>query len=341
LPQIDPAGRFPFKTRRLSESEAKTTRGVDLWRILASEAHMTARLVLRSFLPALAAGTIAAGLAAAPQNARESRERTVFVSAVTKDNVPVPGLGVDDFKITEDGKAREVLRVAQAKTPMQIALLLDNSQAVEPLVMDLRKAAAAFVQRVMDTSPGTEMSVWTFGERPVTEVNFTTSTVALLRGAGGVISRSQSGAYMLQAVPDASRALKKIGATRPVIVVFASEQGPEFGDNRAARVIEAVKASGATVWSIAFQGSGLTPYSNTPEGRERMEVLNTVTVDSGGENRGVLAASEPTFISVATMLTSQYEVTYGRPVSMVPPTKMTVTVSRPNVRLWSPHWAPQ
>ena len=289
-----------------------------------------------------------AGLAFAPAAAqsgaanRESRDRHVFVSVVDKNSAPVPGLTPADFAVTEDGISREVLKASTATAPMQIALLIDNSDAAESLIPDLRKAASGFVDRILQASPNSEIMVMTFGERPVTEVPFTSSSIALLRGTGGLLSRSGSGAYLLDAIPDACKALTKHGATRPVIVAFASEGGPEFSENRHARVIEAMKAAGPALWTIAYQPPGglSARLENTSEGRERMEVLNTVAMDAGGENKVTIAPSglESTFASIAEMLTSEYDVLYSRPVALIPPQKMTVDVKRPGVRVWAPHW---
>jgi len=307
-----------------------------------SESHWARRLVMVVSVVGAVALVPAPPLGAQ----RESRERHVFASVVDKNSAPISGLGIADFTVTEDGVAREILKVSPATAPVQIALLIDNSDAAEPLIPYLRKAASAFVQRVLEASPASEISIVTFGERPVTEAPFTSSAIPLLRATGSLIWRSGSGAYMIQAIMESSKALKKHGATRPVIVAFTSEEGPEFSDYRHERVVEALKAAGATLWTVAFQPPAsrtTAEFANRPEGRERSEVLNAVANDSGGENKVVLAPSaiQDTFMSVATMLTSEYDVTYGRPVTLVPPQKLAVTVKRPGARLWAPRWAEQ
>jgi VWFA-related protein len=307
--------------------------------------HWAGRLVM---VVSVAAGAalVAAQPVGAQRESRESRERHLFASVVDKNSAPIPGLGVDDFTVTEDGMAREILKVGPATAPLQIALLIDNSDAAEPLIPYLRKAATAFVQRMLEANPASEISIMTFGERPVTEVPFTSSAIPLLRATGSLIWRSGSGAYMIQAIMESAKALKKHGATRPVVVAFTTEAGPEFSDYRHERVVEALKAAGATLWTAVYQPPAsrtTVDYATRPEGRERMEVLNAVTVDSGGENKVVLAPSaiQDSFLSVATMLTSEYEVTYGRPVTLVPPQRLAVTVKRPGARLWAPRWAEQ
>ena len=51
------------------------------------------------------------------------------MSVVDKKGVPVTDVTPDDLVVREDGVAREILRVEPATDPMQVALLVDNSQA--------------------------------------------------------------------------------------------------------------------------------------------------------------------------------------------------------------------
>ena len=72
-------------------------------------------------------------------------QRSLYVSVLNDAGAPVPDLGPSDFIVREDGLAREVLRVAPATDPMQIAVLVDNSQAARDDIADMRKALHAFV----------------------------------------------------------------------------------------------------------------------------------------------------------------------------------------------------
>ena len=93
--------------------------------------HPRMRILL---LPALIAAAIAGVMLTsgihAPLRKLASRERTLFVSAVDAKGEPVEGLGPDAFVVREDGRRREVLRVSRATEPIDLALLVDNSQAV-------------------------------------------------------------------------------------------------------------------------------------------------------------------------------------------------------------------
>ena len=77
----------------------------------------------------------------------QAQQRVIYVSALDEKGAPVAGLGPSDFVVREDKVAREVLSVAPATEPMQIALLVDNSQAAEPYIRDLREALTGVHQR--------------------------------------------------------------------------------------------------------------------------------------------------------------------------------------------------
>ena len=62
--------------------------------------------------------------------------------------------------------------------------------------------------------------------------------------------------------------------------------------------------------------------------------------NDGGENKTVLSsqALESAFLARAAILTSRYDVVYGRPEALIPPTKMEIDVKRPDVRVMAPRW---
>src|SRR5918993_1132183 len=90
--------------------------------------------------------------------AAQARERTLYVSAVDEKGEPVEGLGPDAFIVREDGRRREVLRVSRATEPIDIALLVDNSQAASDDITFLRESLAKFVARM---APGNHIAVIT------------------------------------------------------------------------------------------------------------------------------------------------------------------------------------
>ncbi|MBE3074077.1 MAG: GvpL/GvpF family gas vesicle protein, partial [Actinobacteria bacterium] len=147
-----------------------------------------------------------------PPQARDARTRDVVVSVVDAKGAPVSGLAAADFLVREDGVAREVLKAGPATAPMQIALVVDDSQAATQAVQQLREGLTAFVDKMKGRA---EMSLITIGERPTSLVAYTTDTTALKHAIGRVFSRPGSGAYLTEGILDVSTGLRKRHPSRP------------------------------------------------------------------------------------------------------------------------------
>src|SRR6266853_1780711 len=75
----------------------------------------------------------------------QALQKSMYVSVVNKAGAPVPNLTPSDFIVREDNVSREVLRVAPADEPMQIAVLVDTSQTARDDISHMRTALPPFV----------------------------------------------------------------------------------------------------------------------------------------------------------------------------------------------------
>src|SRR5262245_23782251 len=169
--------------------------------------------------------------AAAPQQAtdREARQRVVSIS-VTKDEAPIRDLKMTEVTVKEDGANREILSVAPALPPTHMALLLDDSEASQPLVNELRTGAGGFLHAFEGNTPAPNVALWTFGERPSRVTEYSTNIAIAGAAATKFFSRTGAGAYFLEAILDVCKDLKKQEAARPIIVAYVTEDGPEFSN---------------------------------------------------------------------------------------------------------------
>ncbi len=298
---------------------------------------MTYTLTIRRAL-GVAAAALAVATAPLDAQQRERREQHVYVGVSSSDDTPIKDLKPEDFTVREDGVAREVLRATAGLGPTHVALLVDDSEASQQAVADLRTALSSFVKKMFAASEGLQMSYTTFGERPTKQVDFTNSPATIEKSVGRLFHRTGAGSYFLEALQETAKDLKKREAPRPVIVAFLVERGPEFSSTVHQAVADSLKGVGASLWTVVLQ-EGAQSLA-TSEQRERALVLGDVTKESGGDNKTILSrqAIESAFASRVALLTSRYDVVYGRPDSLIPPTKIEVDVKRKDVRVQAPRW---
>jgi VWFA-related protein len=274
-----------------------------------------------------AAASVALLCSAVSLGAGQSVERRLYVSVLDEKGAPATDLSASDFVVREDGTAREVLRAGRATDPMQIAVLIDDTQAATRMILDQRLALQAFVKALHQ---GNEMALLTFGERPGILVAYTSSLSALLAGVDKVFARPGSGSYLLQAIVETTRGMQKREATRPVIVAITTE-GEEFSNDYHVTVVEALLKSRAQFHAIVRTTGEPSPTNDG--NRNRTFVLADGTQTTGGRREFVLSDTALTMKleELASEIRNQYLLVYVRPQTLIPPSKLEVSVRRPGL----------
>jgi VWFA-related protein len=256
----------------------------------------------------------------------QAKPTDVYVSVLDNKGQPVEGLGITDFTVREDNVAREVLKVAPATEPLTIALLVDDSQAAHEGIQQIRDGVKSFITNLADKG---DIALITFGERPTIVVDYTKDQKRLLDAAGRLFPRTGGGSYLLEALVEVSKGLQKREAKRPVIAVLMLED-VEFSNRYYQQVLTELDKSGAALHVLAIgQPSGDT----SDEVRNRNMVIAEGTERTGGRRDQLLAisATPEKMKQLAAELSKQYVVTYARPETLIPPEKVTVTVTRPGL----------
>lgn len=280
-----------------------------------------------------------AGLGVSHLNAAQPRLRSAIVSVLDRNDAPVSDLTVNAITVHEDGRAREVVRVSPAPPPGAIALLIDDSQAAMPVVRDLRQALTMFADEITDLQPAPPVRLTTVGDRPTVLVDFIPTFSAVSRGIDRVMPRSGSGSTLLEAIVETSRDLRARELAQPVIIAFVVEAGPELSATTRAHVEDALERANASLWVIALAAP---PGVTAPDiNRERAEVLGDVTERSGGRTRFVLTSQElpKAFAEIGQLLLSRYEITYGRPETLIPPSRIEIRARDAVLKVLTPRWA--
>ncbi len=255
------------------------------------------------------------------------RTRDVYVSVTNSSGAPVTDVTPADFVVREDGVAREVLKVAPATAPLQIALLVDDSTVSEPSIQRVREGVKAFITALRGKA---EIALIEIGERPTILVPSTTSTEALDRGIGRIFARSDAGAYLLEGVQEAAQGFTKRDAARAVIVALTFENATEFSTETYERVVQDLDRAGAELNILSI---GTPVVSNTDEMRNRNLLIAEGTQRTGGRREQVLSdlGIAEKMKQLALGLTSQLVLTYAHPDTLIPPEKLSISAARPGL----------
>jgi hypothetical protein len=151
----------------------------------------------------------------------------------------------------------------------------------------IREGAENFVTALAGKA---EISLQTFGERPTVAVEYTTDQKKLLDGVHRIFARPGAGAYLMEAIVEASKGLEKKKAARPVIAVLMIDRGVEFSNNYYKTVLDAIGKSGASLNVISL---GPVHQNMSDEIRNRDQVVAIGTDETGGRRDNVLAFNRP------------------------------------------------
>ena len=269
-----------------------------------------------------------AGASVAPTPApAQARSASVYVSVLDAKGAPVSDLTPADFKVREDGVAREVLKVQPATEKLSVALLIDDSAAARDAIQMIREGAQDFIKALDGKA---EIAVITFGERPTIVQDYTTDQKRLINAVTRIFARSGGGSYFMDAIVETSKGFAKRKPARPVIAAVLVEDPHEFSNRYYTQVLDDLAAGGAALHVLAV---GEPSGGATDELRNRNQVLALGTERTGGRRDQLLAitAIPVKLRELADELTHQYLVTYSHPDTLIPPEKLDVTVTRPGL----------
>jgi VWFA-related protein len=228
----------------------------------------------------------------------------VILSATVLDshNVPVSGLGKDNFQVYEDRVLQQVKTFSHDDIPVTIGILVDNSGSMGPKRDDVIAAALAFAR---SSNPLDQIFVVNFNDRVSfglpPDVPFTDRQEELQRAFSGFRTIGQTSLYDGLAV--ALDHLKQ-GSRDKKVLLLISDGGDNASKSSLAQVIDMAKHSAAIIYAIGI--------FDEHDGDQNPGVLKRFAKETGGEvffpesSKDVASICE----GIAHDIRSQYTLTY-------------------------------
>jgi hypothetical protein len=260
-------------------------------------------------------------------------DRTIYVSAVGQNGMPVTDLTATDFAVTEDNVVREVGGIGKATEPVYYAVLVDTSLGsggsdqsnANNLLPYLRESLSGFVKVVLTAAPDSKIMVMSFGGAATVRQDFT-SDLAVVEPVVAKIANVSSEPVLGEALSEASKQLAKVPSKRRVILSINREPTSEGGRVENRLVASDVEKGGVSVWGISVR-YGQRQDSN------RDTLLKGLAANTGGIR---VTLGSPLELgnylrSVAANTIVQYAVTIKRPADAPAPKITTVKINRAGV----------
>jgi hypothetical protein len=266
-------------------------------------------------------------LALAQTAAAEVLTREVSVGVSTKDGGTVDDLTAADFEIEEDGKKRAVLGIARDQRPVDVALILDSSQAMgNEYATTLVPAAMEFWRALPEW---TRLTVWTCGGRAFQAVEFGVDPEA----GEGLLRKIATGGYpqTLETMIQASSDLQEEPLARRVVVAVTGDSIPH-DQTVVEGTLRAIPEAQAMPVVVLITGGGGFRFSGRGISWEVAPFFNTVTKAYGGGHDVVVDPGSAAGLlkRTAAELTSQYLIRFESESEH--PTRPDVKVDRKDVR---------
>ena len=304
------------------------------------------RLSLRPLLVTCAIG-VAGVLVPAAVIALQPNTKTIYVTALDKQGVPVTDLDAAEIEAKAGGTPMEIVRMQPAQMPFRIAVIVSDAG-----IGGFQQGLANFMQKLLGKAEFSLISVVTQPE----VISEYSSEGAILRDAVrrvGPRGRSRgAGAQLMEAVQQATRGVANDGR-RPVILVLRA--GGEAtttleGDD----VRDDLRRSGATLYVVSTVGA---QRPNAPSARAGIsneqaqmqdadnanstlniqQVLGDGSKDSGGRHDQVISTTlVPALERIADELLSQYALTCVLPAGVKANDKLSFSTKRKNVKIQAP-----
>ncbi len=256
----------------------------------------------------LVVGAVLAGHAATGSQALV--DRSIVMTVLDKDGVPLTDLKPTELIVMENGESREVVSAELATDPMAVALVVDTSKptiGIDLPVRELRAGLTELVNAVYAANPASLVAYMDISGAAVKSVNFTSKADQMTKFLSRIATSQRSSGVLVEGLLDIGKDLQKVAPIRRALVAVSFEAPEATSTVQPRDAAMAVQKSGASFWAVTVGGNSSA---------QRDVFFENLPPATGGERITMVAGTglEPALKRVGAALTAQYVVTYrGNP----------------------------
>lgn len=281
--------------------------------------------------------------------ARQDSQKTIYITVLDENNVPITDLKLEEIGVFEGGTQRAIISAKRATSPMSILMLGDTSkvaggggvdqrktaQAAGEMIRDIRSAFSEFGKDILAASPESEIGLMEFGQASILITNFTSKPADIEKGITRLFPKPDADSVLLEAIMEGAKELDKRKNMRRAMISINVEPGNEASREPPNNILKGLAQSRAPLYSISLQKGDLRD-------QRRGVVLPQLAQQTGGRHQIIVGQSALVGLAkgVAAGLINQYEITYTRPAGPMPP-GIQVGVLRPKAQIFASRFPPQ
>jgi hypothetical protein len=283
---------------------------------------------IRSAAVLFIVGAVIAGGPAARARQQQTASRLVLAAVTDAQNRVLADLGPDDFIVTENGQAREVLAVYPADYP--VIVLVDNSAEARSDFDAIRSAVNRFLSRAADRF----VAVGTLANPPALLTSLEDDRSAVLRRLEGMTAGPSSLLMPIEAVAVAVEAVRENGSPFSAIVVV-SAHAIDAAQPQNIRLLPDIFDSGAIVHVVSRTSPATAPRGRAYTPRLQGDLLRDLADQTRGNYTTVFSAPSYSVAlnNLADRLDTEVMVEYIAPAGPQSPGEVQIGVRIPGAHM--------
>ena len=200
----------------------------------------------------------------------QSGRRSVYVTLGAADGGSLAGVTAADIVVKQAGQPRQVLLVEPSRTPLQVAIAVEERLAPDD---DVRRAVANLFDHIYQSG---QVALYVVGRRSERRADYTAEIVPFARAINGLPRRSQEPGDLVQAVHEIARDQRSREGRRVIIVV--GTEGAQPSSVTAEGVLEQLAAGSSVLYAATIAGwTGSTVPAGSTSGGRRLDLEGQVS----------------------------------------------------------------